>query len=1337
MSSGTMQGRRQARGPCMQAGRSDSRFFVVGGPVQPDRACYMERPADEQLYRLLAAAEYCHVLAPPDVGKSSLAAHAAERLRAAGQAVAIVDVAQISNRGVSEDAGRWYYSLAYRILRDLRIRFDLQGWWQDRAYLTGLQRLREFFLEVLLREREEPVVVFIDRIEAILGHEVSRDLFGAIRACYDARATVPDASRLTFALLGAQGVGQRLPLGHASPFSISTAVELGDFDLAVLETLVDRGLGLEHEVAAAIAQRLWHWTSGHPYLSQKILRGLARRDAGALTPASVDQTVQRLFLGPNTLREEPHLAFVRTQLLSEQGNRSARLNLYGRVRKGVAVPANLAIPLHRELLCTGVVVVAPDGRLALRNRIYAAVFSTLWVNRNLPFSWRGLAAALAVVALILLLPAWYAEYLPRPYVRALTEPGVDFVTAMDAWERLGFLPGFGNTADQLFADYLVRRSRQSSRLAEVARYGDYLMRLPGRQGLAAEVLAEFWDRRSAAALRSGDRDAAMLFASRALRHPSPRRRRFLGELLGEDFARLRWTLRPAAGIRDVAVDPALGLLSLLDSEQQVAQYRLADGRLSRRQALFAEEILPLQLSRRYAGPAKARRLSVQLELEHPRPADLVLELQAPSGRRARLSLDRARREAGGLSFDSRRHTALRPLLQEDPNGTWLAWLADTEPGVSGSLRGWSLAIDGRSAEAEPAEADGLRPIPEPTIAREARALLGERGRLALSWPAGDGVRGQLLVWHVAGGEILARLPRPEDFRSARFALGGEAVLMFGNREIVLRALDGKAPPFRIDYEPGVAPLLSADGRFLVVDSIPDGSGANALSVWDLAQRRERRRLVTGAPAALVATDSAATLLAVSDGNRLLRLWSVDSGQLVAELALPSRPVAAWLDAAAEWLAAADAAGHLYLWNLDEPAAPLMARRSAAGWRVAFDAGRVAFGSLEHGFEVIGLPSAARLAPVLRHSPGRRRGPNGPGLLHFAGDRLLTGDRAAGFKAWQLDRVQPAAGRLHWPVAAAVDPGGRRVAVASASGDVRILPADGSLQMPRGPDAEPEFIGHLKPVTGLVFEPGGELLASAALDGSLRVWEAASGMPRPFFASQQDPPALAMAFSSDRARLFTAGRSVLQLVDSVNGHVLARQAIQATRPQLAVADEDRLLVAGDRGALSEWRWRAGTLSTLLGGRAGVLAVAVHPDGERLAVAGTDRRVELWSGAGERLPRRLRLPMLAERMWFGDGGRELVVQGGLWVQRLAVNAEGLRRGTARLLQQPPDAAALDPASGELLLMTDMQAARPRLLRLRAGEPVGEAVAAPATELEARLQAVLGLKIDQWGELQPLAP
>jgi len=122
----------------------DPKYYVVGGPVQPDRSCYRQRVADAELLQRIADRDYSYLLAPPQSGKTSLIANVAGVLRANGTLVAMVDLIQASREDPSENSGRWYYSIVYRIVRELRIRADVQTWWRDRSSLTNLQRMRQF-----------------------------------------------------------------------------------------------------------------------------------------------------------------------------------------------------------------------------------------------------------------------------------------------------------------------------------------------------------------------------------------------------------------------------------------------------------------------------------------------------------------------------------------------------------------------------------------------------------------------------------------------------------------------------------------------------------------------------------------------------------------------------------------------------------------------------------------------------------------------------------------------------------------------------------------------------------------------------------------------------------------------------------------------------------------------------------------------------------------------------------------------------------------------------------------------------------------------------------------
>ncbi len=425
----------------MTARHRNSKYFVVGGPVEPDRDCYIVREADALFYARLLEDDYCYVLAPVHTGKTSLMAHTALRLRGDGIRVATVDLAQISGRDSTDDVGRWYYSIAYRIIRELRIRSDMQTWWQERSGLTNMQRLREFFLEVVLENTEEHVVIFFDRIEAVVGRPFARELLAAVRACYDARAMEPEYQRLTFAMLGSANIDQVMPGGHDSPFDISTEIVLGDFDAAELRQLVG-GLGCDQMTAGQISERIWSWTRGHPYLSQKILRALARRSDQQLSISMVDEVVAALFLSRGGPSDEPHLIAVGKQVVRESAGKVARLSLYGRIRKGAKVTADLKLDIHRDLFQSGIVVIDAQGRFAIRNGVYEQAFTALWVNQNLPFGWKGLATAALIAVMLLGVPLWYSQFLPKPYIENLTAAESGIRDGIECIQEVAFFAGF-------------------------------------------------------------------------------------------------------------------------------------------------------------------------------------------------------------------------------------------------------------------------------------------------------------------------------------------------------------------------------------------------------------------------------------------------------------------------------------------------------------------------------------------------------------------------------------------------------------------------------------------------------------------------------------------------------------------------------------------------------------------------------------------------------------------------------------------------------------------------------------------------------------------------------
>jgi WD40 repeat protein len=1160
-------------------------FFVVGAPVQPDRPSYVFRPADQELRARLRAGEYCHVLAPRQTGKTSLMVQTAHRLRGDGCDVAMLDLADIGGRKVADDMGRWYYSFAYRVLRELRIRTELSSWWQERSALTIRQRLRDFFLEVVLVHTQRPVVIFLDRIEAVAWQPEARDLFDAIRGCFDARTTEPECARLVFALLGGSGAERLAGRGEDSVFAVSVAVPLGDFTPGELGTLT-RGLGLYGAAAEDLADRIWHWSSGHPYLSQRLCRALARQ--GVRDAAAVDAQVARLFFSRNAQREDPHLGWLARRLTQPPQRCVAKLTLYGRVRKGVRVPLDAASPVQRELCDLGLLVDA-DGVLAVRNRIYAGAFTALWVNRNLPFRWRSVAVAALVVLTIFAVPLWYRDYLPRPWVRVLQAERQEFVVARAAWQRLRMLPGFRAEADRLFVDYLVRQSRRARRLPEVQRIGETLATLPGGAARAEALLEEFWNRRAALMAQRGDRDGALLYTLQNRDRPDPERGARLAGLLGADLAALSATLRPGSPLTDVEFDADNGLLTTLDDDHEISVWRIGA-----------------------AGPGREQRLRL-----------------AP------------------------------------------------ESGAAGPA------------------------------ATTVVSLLGPAGRRALVWASLPAAGGAVQVWDVAKARVLARLEPPADLRAARFVLGHSAVLLLGAGEIILRDSASGRLIGRLALPGGerVGPVLSGNGRFLALD-VEGAPGVAALGVWDLNGLRRIGRIVTGARASAVALDDGAAKLAVGDGERLVRIWAVRGGALLAQCEHAAAPVAAQFDPQGRYLATQDGHDRLYLWDLAAGCRPLLVREGNGPWRTGFagDGERFIAGNYSRGFELFALPGGARLGPALQ--PGMSSAGSAPAtraarpqiLPGRAG--ILTYDGRKAVKLWSLpaqDAGRLAAGGSQL----AVSTDGGVIALGTVEGELRIGTPDAAGQWRVDTVGEPAYFGHRAAVTRVVFDVAGQVVASGSLDGSVRIWDVATGMPRQFFAVHGDGAIQDLAFLPEGSAVVSVtGRSVL-VSDAQSGRPLARLGIEARQAAVAISPDGAFIfIAGDRDGLTRWAWRTGEVTVLGEGDYRVRRVAVA--GDVLATVGADRVVRLWwpqSGVPQQRGFTAAAPV--EDLWFAGGGKRLYVKAGAWLHALEVGTAGLDLQGSEFLGDA-DARVLPAAGGDVWRVIAASSIAPQRVRWPGGVP-----------------------------------
>ena len=364
---------------------TEADFFVAGGTLPLHSGSYLERAADSAILKALASGRFCYVLNSRQMGKSSLCVQTMARLEEMKIRCSFIDLTKIGGRNVTPE--QWYAGLAMEACRTLGLQAQVRQYWKEESHTSPMQRFFGAMREVVLANVSEKVVVFVDEIDSTRSLSFDTDeFFAGVRECFNRRVREPEFERLTFCFLGVAVPSDLIHDARTTPFNIGERIYLRDFTLEELAPL-ELHLGPNGE---KVLRRVYHWTRGHPFLTQSICRALssASRD---ISGRDVDELIERDLLEPRVRETNINLSDVGNRVLNGYADgedvakfRADILSAYGRSLSGKEVlQDDESNRITAVLKLSG--LMRSDGKsLQVRNRIYERAFDRKWIAENMP-----------------------------------------------------------------------------------------------------------------------------------------------------------------------------------------------------------------------------------------------------------------------------------------------------------------------------------------------------------------------------------------------------------------------------------------------------------------------------------------------------------------------------------------------------------------------------------------------------------------------------------------------------------------------------------------------------------------------------------------------------------------------------------------------------------------------------------------------------------------------------------------------------------------------------------------------------------------------------------------